>query len=256
MVGGSANGAGYNFLQSLTPATAASSIVKSLTDTGSDLSYADGRVNVGFGGLHSYADAHETSLAGHAPQSDAESEFIDYIKPWDSSPVGYTAYTLTLALSGSHSPTSGYGAFPGYSALGQVIYDIRDNRTGDVFTSGTYDTTDATPPNFTISAGVSIPAPEATDDIRIDVTLSAYTYVNNGNPAYQTAVADYSDTLVVHLDALTPGASTLGASGYDYATVASVPEPSTWLMLFAGVAALGIKRRAGSAAAAGRVLLQ
>ena len=248
IVGGAAFSPGFYFSQSVMPANATSSVVRSVSDTGSDGSYADGNVAVFFGNLHSYSDAHEVNTGGGAPQSHASSEFIDYIEPWASSPVGFTFYNLTLTISGSHSPTNGFGPYPGYTAQGSLRYDIRDNQTGDVFASGYYDTNDSTPPSFTVSAGITVPKSEQTDDIRIDISLDTYAYVSNLNPAYQTAVADYSHTLVVHLDAVTPGASTLGASGFDYATVASVPEPSTWLTLIAGIAVLGISRR-GSAAA-------
>ena len=143
LVGGAAYSAGFYYNQSTNPATSASSITKSLSDSGSDGSYANGKVDVGFGSLHSYSDAHEVDTGGGAPQSSATSEFIDYIKPWESSPVGVTAYTLTLAVSGTHSATDPCGARAGYAAQGSVRYDIRDNQNGDVFASGYF--TAATP---------------------------------------------------------------------------------------------------------------
>jgi hypothetical protein len=248
IVGGAAFSTGYSFSQSVTPAAAGSHVTRSLTDTGPDLSYAHGRVDTTFGSLRAYADAHEVNTGGGAPQSNVESEFIDYIKPWATSPVGYTNYTLTLTLSGSHSLTDPYGPFPGYSALGSISYDIRDNQTGDVFVHGYYDTTDATPSTLTLTFGVNVPPPEGSDDMRIDISLEAYAYVSNLNPSFQTAFADYANTLVVHLDAVTPGAGTVGASGYDYSTAASVPELSSAWMLWAGLAALGSLRRARAVA--------
>ncbi|MBI3368033.1 MAG: PEP-CTERM sorting domain-containing protein [Burkholderiales bacterium] len=244
IVGGAAFSPGFYFNQSVSPASAGSTIVKSISDNGIDGSYADGRVDVGFGSLHSYSDAHEVALGGGAPQSHASSEFIDYIKPWASSPIGYTAYTLTLAIGGSHSPTNPFGPRPGYTALGSIFYDVRDDRTGDVFAHGFFNSSDAVP-STTLLISILIPPGEATDDMRIDVGLDTYAYVSNIDPAYQTAFADYSHTLVTHLDALTDGASTLGVSGFDHATPAptGVPEPASALLLATVITALATIRR-------------
>ena len=105
-------------------------------------------------------------------------------------------------------------------------------------------------PSTTLIRGIVVPLSDATDDMRIDISLDTYAYVSNLDPAYQTAFADYYHTLVVNLDAVTAGASTTGVSGFDYATVSGVPEPSTWLLLVAGIGALRIVRRAKPAAAA------
>ena len=249
IVGGAANTAGFYYSRFVDPATSASSITKTLSDIGRDGSYANGKVDVGFGSLHSYSDAHEVNTGGGAPQTSASSEFIDYIKPWESSPVGVTAYTLTLAVNGTHSATDPYGARPGYAAQGSVRYDIRDNQNGDVFASGFFDSSDAVP-STTLIKSIVVPLADATDDMRIDVSLDTFAYVSNLDPAFQTAFADYSHTLVVNLDAVTAGASTTGVSGFDYATVSSVPDPSTWLLLVAGIGALRIVPRGKSAAAA------
>jgi hypothetical protein len=54
-------------------------------------------------------------------------------------------------------------------------------------------------------------------------------------------VVDYSHTVIAHLDALTPGASTVGVSGFDYAT--AVPEPSMPALVGFGLGVLAVWER-------------
>lgn len=244
VVGGAAFSAGFYYSQSLSPATVGSNIAYSVSDTGTDGSYAHALFDVGFGSLHSYSDAHLVTVGGGAPQARASSEFVDYIRPGASSAVGYAFYTLTLAINGSHSATDPFGPRPGYTAQGAASYDIRDNRTGDVFAHGFFDSSDALP-STTLSVAISIPQLLMDDDIRIEVDLDTLAYVSNTDPAFQTAFADYSHTLVAHLDTATVGASTTGVSGFNYASPSTngVPEPSTAALLLAGVFAAGAGAR-------------
>ena len=82
--------------------------------------------------------------------------------------------------------------------------------------------------------------------------FEADAYASYFDPALLTAIADYSDTLNVYLDA--PGGDTVGLSGHDYATpVSAVPEPSTWAIMLPGFAVLGFmayRRRRGATLAA------
>jgi hypothetical protein len=229
------------------------SIVKSLSDLRSDGSYADAAVGVDFGSLHASSDAQSSgaSSPGLYAGSSAQTEFIDYIKPWQSSPVGFTAYTLTLAISGTHYATDGYGAQPGYLAQADVSYDVRDNRTGDILAAGNWTSSDLVS-STTLMASIAVPPDEATDDLRIDVSLGTFTSVDRGNEVpYLNAFADHSHTLVAHLDAVTAGASTVGVSGFDYAT-ASVPEPATPLSMSLGGAAWLLARRRWAPASSAR----
>jgi hypothetical protein len=91
------------------------------------------------------------------------------------------------------------------------------------------------------------------DYLRIEVGLSSFAYVmsNNYHPAYQTAVADYSHTLNMHLDTVTPGANTVGVSGHDYTTPASIPEPTVWALMLVGFGGIGTALRGPRRPAAG-----
>jgi len=213
----------------------------SLSNLGGDGSYADSSAVAGFGYLLAYADAHRTyntSLVGTYmvgdAQAAAQTEFVDYLLPGASSPIGYASYMLTLAISGNH--TSQDSSYPdAITAEGFVTWDIRNNRTGDVYAHGTWTSTDLNPQTL-LHIPVGGVAPN--DLMRLDVGLDAFAYVmsNNSNPADLTAFADYSHTLVASLDAVTPGASTLGVSGYDYAS--SVPEPGSLLLLLPAIGML------------------
>ncbi len=149
-----------------------------------------------------------------------------------------------MILSGSHAPIRGSARTLATRPKGCVRYEFRDNETGDVFAAILYNSSDATPPIFGINASIVVPPANSHHGIRIDISLDTRAYVGNLNPAYQTAVADCAHTFIVNLDALTPAASTLRASGFNYGSASSGPEPSTWPMLVAGIALSGTTRRA------------
>lgn len=208
-----------------------------------DGSYMDASSKAGFGHLHAYSDAHRTYDAtspGDA-QAGASASFIDYIDPAANVPIiGYANYQLTLNLNGSHTLTDGAGA--NFIIAGaQLSWDLRDERTGQVYASGVFDTTDAHPGTHLVIPVAANP----NDWMSVDVGIATNTYVMSYNAApYLTAVADYHDTLDVSLKAVTPGASTVGVSGFDYApsAVPEAPPALSWLA-GAGVFALRLRRR-------------
>ncbi|OYY60645.1 MAG: hypothetical protein B7Y50_06725 [Hydrogenophilales bacterium 28-61-11] len=58
------------------------------------------------------------------------------------------------------------------------------------------------------------------------------------DPANMKAVADVSNTGHLYVDVLSANASVVGASGHLYATAAPVPEPETYALMLAGLAAV------------------
>ncbi len=221
----------------------------SVGDIGGDGSYGHASAWAQLGQLHAYADAHRTSNGNfYAPvypagdaQSSATARFTDYLLPAHNDPsIHYANYLLTLNLTGSHSSQD--NALPNsISAVAQISWDIRDELTGHVYANGNFDTTDAQPTKL---AQIPVTGVVATDPMSIEVSLSDFAYVMSTNqPNYLTAVVDYSDTLDVNLDALTPGASTVGATGFDYASPSAVPEPAAGLLCLAGLIAIACRAR-------------
>jgi len=82
------------------------------------------------------------------------------------------------------------------------------------------------------------------DFLRFGIDPSEYddrTFKAGGDGGF--AQADYASTVHFYLDAATPGANTVGTSGYDYASAAAVPEPATLWTLAAGLGFLAWRRR-------------
>ena len=221
----------------------------SVGDIGGDGSYGHASAWAQLGQLHAYADAHRTANGNfYAPaypagdaQSTATARFTDYLLPSQNDPsIHYANYLLTLDLTGSHSSQD--NALPNViSAVAQISWDLSDERTGYVYAGGSLDTTDAQP---TPLLKVPVSGVMASDPMTIEVSLSDYAYVMSTNqPAYLTAVVDYADTLDVNIDALTPGASTVGATGFDYASPSAVPEPASGLLCLAGLIAIACRAR-------------
>lgn len=237
-LGGSINLPHQDFNQSNSNLSSASQTVSGSAGLGAnDGSYADASALAGMGQLHAYSDAHRTYDDGYYTrgdaQSGAEATFTDYILPSTNVPgISYVNYTLTLNLTGSHTSEDSHN-YPGFSAMAQISWDLRNYSTGDVYAAGVFDTTDTSSNKLLV-----IPVVGAVPNklMSLSVGLSTNTYVtSNDAPQYLTAVADYKDTLTVHLDAVTPGANTVGLSGYNYATAAAVPEPSSVALLLGGM---------------------
>ena len=73
------------------------------------------------------------------------------------------------------------------------------------------------------------------------MSLEALARVYSADPEqYRLAQVDYSHTLQAVLTTDTPGASTVGLSGHDYA---AAPEPGSWALLSTGLVALVFCRR-------------
>jgi len=204
-----------------------------------DGSYADASAVAGLGQLHAYSDAHRAYDNGYYSRGDAQAgadaTFTDYILPsTNDQSISYVNYLLTLNLTGSHTLEDAHN-YPGFSAMAQISWDLRNYSTGQVYASAVFDTTDASQSKL-----LQIPISALPNKLMsLSVGISTSTYVtSNDAPQYLTAVADYKDTLTVHLDAVTPGANTVGTSGQDYAT-AAVPEPSTWALTLAGLGVIG-----------------
>lgn len=217
--------------RTLQPATSSDSLNPTQTSTLADGSYAHSAAVVSFGTERVYADAFRAdgAIYGDA-QSKGYAEFNDYILA-NSSQIVNGVYQFTFAISGFHTSTDGISGRSAYSYLNWAVVD---NTTNYGIDFGSWSSTDANP-STTITKNVTV---SAGHDIRLRVQFEADAYMSNnvGGPS-GGVVSDYSHTLNVYIDALTPGANTVGLSGHDYATP-SVPLPaSAW---FFGSGLLGL----------------
>ncbi len=216
----------------------------------SNTSFADGVTTsawgiAALGTLKAYAT---TTNPGTSPlfrntQSKASADMSDVIAVTNSQGASSNTYKYTVVVNGSLSPQVGViGLFP--LARGLVAVDFNTSPfgcpaagCGDAGVIANWDSESSGPKgssttysgSFTLNTGASF---------QMRSTLEVTSGVNAF--AFQTAsgTADYSGTVHVYLDAVTPGANTIGVSGYNYAT-AAVPEPaSAWLAL-CGLLALG-----------------
>jgi hypothetical protein len=226
--------------KTLTPAIATDSLSANIASSLTDGSYANASATVSFGTAHVYADAHRTfnaSLGGPIQVGDAQSkgfaEFYDYIP---TTALSNNVYNLQFNISGTH--TASDNPYPNsLSALGYLYYSVTDVKTSTYLAYGQWSSTD-TNPSAVIVRNIVVPLGDQIL-LRVDFEADAYVMSNN-DPSYLTAFANYSDGLNVYLDAVTPGANTIGLSGHDYATPTSaVPEPSTWFMMILGFAGIG-----------------
>jgi len=187
-----------------------------------------------------------TSAMGRNTQSQAIADMSDVIAVTNSLGAASNTYHYTVVVNGSLSPAVGsVGEFP--LAAGHVIVDFNTSPfacpaagCGDAGVIHNWDSGSGDPKgssivyggNFTLNVGASF---------QMRATLEAESGVNA--LAFQSAVgtADYGSTVHIYIDAVTPGANTVGASGFNYAS--AVPEPASAWLAICGVLALASRSR-------------
>ncbi len=219
------------------------SLSSKISSSLSDGSYANANADISFGHAHVYADAHRTfnasldSLSGIIvgdAQSQGSVEQIDYI---DTSNLLNSIYKFQYDVHGSHTLTD--NTYPNnISAYSYLYYSITDLATDTYLDYGNWSSSDASP-NVNIIKNVLVPNGD-TIAVRVEFEANAYVMSNNA-ASYLTAVSDYSHTLDVYIDPVTPGANTTGISGHDYASPIPV-APSICLFGSALLGYLGLKR--------------
>jgi hypothetical protein len=235
---------------SLTPAVAGATV-----SGDSNTSFADGVTTrawgiAALGTLKAFATTNNpgTSALFRNTQSRAIADMSDVIAVTNSLGASSNTYHYTVVVNGSLSPAvGGGGAFPAASGLVAVDFNTSPfncpaGGCGDAGVIANWDSGSGNPKgsstvyggSFTLNVGASFQM-RATLDVSSGVNAFAF---QSG-----TGTADYGSTVHVYLDAVTPGANTVGAGGFDYAT-AAVPEPaSAWLALCGLVVMAGRVRR-------------
>lgn len=197
-----------------------------------------------FGTLGAYAESDVPTSADIFlnTQSRGASSLSDFIVSSNASGGTSNTYQYTIVVSGAMSPQVGfYRVFPyGYASVyagfntspincfgcAGVIANWSSESGGP---TGTVDTG-----TFTVPVGTSF---------QMRASLDVSSYINTFPGQSASVIADYAGGMRMYLDALTPGANTIGVSGYDYAMAMAVPEPGTPLLLLSGLAALLLRGR-------------
>lgn len=187
-----------------------------------------------------------TSALGRNTQSQATAEMSDAIAVTNSLGAASNTYHYTVVVNGTLSPPVGsVGQFP--LAAGHVTVDFNtdpfncpamgcgdagvihnwDSSSGDAKGSSTVYSG-----NFTLNVGASF---------QVRASLEAESGVNAMPFQVATGTADYGSTVHIYFDAVTPGANTVGTSGFNYAS--AVPEPATAWLALCGVLMLASRSR-------------
>jgi hypothetical protein len=164
----------------------------------------------------------------------------DLIAVTNTNGAASNTYQYTLVVSGVLSPPVGsYGSFPyGYSS---VFVGFNTSPVGCFSCTGVVNnwTAESGQPGDTVITGTFSMPVGSSFQMRASIDLGSYLNTFAGQSAQATA--DYGNTVHVYIDALTAGANTVGASGYDYASPA--PEPASGLLLLLGLCALARRRK-------------
>ncbi len=189
-----------------------------------------------FGSLKAFAETTNPGVTDDRnTQSRGAASMVDFITAGNSGGTPMTVYSYTVTVHGTLSPwltlagsdvgrTSAYVNFFA-SPICFACNNVVDNRSPALG-----------PSNFSYGGSFSVPT-GVKFEIGLGLDVWTYAAVPAGTPV--TELADFGHTVTLHIDGITPGANTLGASGFNYAT--AVPEPASLLLMLLGL--LGITAR-------------
>jgi hypothetical protein len=195
---------------------------------------------VSFGTLRAFAQSTVPAGPGFRnPQSRGAVTMGDLIAVTNSNGATSNTYQYTLVVSGTLSPQVGsFGVFPyGYA---YVFVGFNTSPVGCFSCTGVVSnwTAESGQAASTVITGTFTMPVGSSFQMRASIDLSSYINAFADQPAQATA--DYGNTVHVYLDALTPGANTTGASGYNYAS--AVPEGGSLGLMAAGLGWLALTR--------------
>jgi hypothetical protein len=179
---------------------------------------------------------------GHNLQSHATADMQDTLLAGPSSGSFVSGYNYSVVITGFATPSTPSYTVPSIRSDVYVQLNIRVAATGEVLVGKYWETTDLQLGNGLISGSFGGVAPNTPLSLEVFIDADSYvTTASGGAGGY--AEANYASTVHFYLDAATPGANTVGGSGYDYATAAAVPEPASLWTLALGLGFLAWRRR-------------
>ena len=200
-----------------------------------------GRAAFGTLGAYAQSDVPTSVNDFHNTQSRGASSLSDVILASNASGAPTETYQYTIVIHGSLSaPVGVFGVFPyGFAYVSTGFSTSPINCPG--CSSGVI-------ANWTAQSGqTSSTVLQGSFSVPIGVifqvraSLDTNSYLNTFANQSAFAEANYDGGMHVYIDALTPGANTVGASGFNYAS--AVPEPAVPALMLAGLLALALRRR-------------
>ena len=183
---------------------------------------------------------------GHLAEATALSNFEDAFMVEGRSPdtIGIATLRFTMALDGSLSTTDsvpGAGFDSASIHAGMNVQNGPPTMQCSPACNVSYDGVSGTSGSGITGspvASVEVTAPYGSTMTLYGFLSAADSVDTFGNVAY-AADSDYSHTMNIFADVLTPGVTLIFASGHDYTSPAAIPEPPPAMLLALGLAALG-----------------
>ncbi len=208
---------------------------------------AQGSASAAFGTLRASANAAGGGFGTYEAEANVTVSFVDLVQI-DASGNLSTGFITTWAVNGSASTVPGQGFAGALAELWVVPFDLLPPRGG--LLRGMYRSFNSTSAGEPLETAVgSLEGPEVVTGAKFwivgTLTVAATSFKRccaEGESPIASSRADFDDTAELFIDP-PPGASLTAASGKDYRTPAPVPEPSTLVMLCAGLGVIGLMLR-------------
>ena len=214
--------------------TATNNFIFALTDNPLGNGVAIAKASAKAGVMKVYADTAynyviRTGTAGGYAGSGASINFTDYFTVNSSTlPIGtLTTLNFSYAINGSVNVPEADQARPGISAFADG-YIRAQTKEDDQEATFYY------PQNPLGNFGITVQAAVG-ETFSLRYGLEAGTYLQSDIPDYRFVDSDFYNTAHIYANTNDPNISFTTASGYNYANLVVVPEPTTLLLLIPGL---------------------
>lgn len=227
---------------------AASDVLSHSSSTGAGQDFADSFAQATYGALHAYADASFTPgfplVAGDSGVRYAKTSaaWIDFLQPSKQPIAKDLTYHYHLVADGNH--TQGF-----VDATATISLRVSPTEVGESVDVQAASNGFDYGRNVDLEGSFTIPSAYATQEYQITAFLRTEAMVFDCLTCVAYAQVDYSNTMRMEIDSVTPGGNTIAASGYDLATPLPLPVPElpTSILMVWGVVCMGFAVRGRSA---------